>query len=248
MARPKTAKSVPISAPLRETRTREQIAKRDFSGPAGTTRQGETAGLRERKKARLRQQIVETAVKLFRKRGYEKTRVNDIVRILEISQPTFFRYFPSKDAVLREMEREASPASASSSSLNSPVKRLPRNACAASIRALRALRKPTGGCGRPSCWPGRWNRCGRRICGSSRKSQPACSVKFSRKGRSAVKSRGSFRSFISPSSWKGFTTRWFGNGRWTSPGRMNWPNVCAVPLIFSCWGQSREQLRKPARD
>src|SRR5207245_10282762 len=31
------------------------------------------------------------------------SRVNDIVQILEISQPTFFRYFPSKDAVLREI-------------------------------------------------------------------------------------------------------------------------------------------------
>jgi AcrR family transcriptional regulator len=60
-------------------------------------------GLRERKKARLRQEIIGTAVKLFRKRGYENTRVEDIVRVLEISQPTFFRYFPSKDAVLREV-------------------------------------------------------------------------------------------------------------------------------------------------
>jgi len=42
---------------------------------------------------------------LFRKRGYESTRVEDIVQILEISQPTFFRYFPSKDAVLREVGR-----------------------------------------------------------------------------------------------------------------------------------------------
>lgn len=65
----------------------------------------EVAGLRERKKARLRQQIVETAIRLFRKQGYEKTRVDDIVRILEISQPTFFRYFPSKDAVLRDVGR-----------------------------------------------------------------------------------------------------------------------------------------------
>src|SRR5262245_55147194 len=60
-------------------------------------------GLRERKKARLRQQIIDTAIRLFRKQGYEKTRVDDIVRILEISQPTFFRYFPSKDAVLRDV-------------------------------------------------------------------------------------------------------------------------------------------------
>src|SRR6202051_954494 len=60
-------------------------------------------GLRERKKARLRQQIIETAIKLFRKQGYENTRIDDIFNILEISQPTFFRYFPSKDAVLRDI-------------------------------------------------------------------------------------------------------------------------------------------------
>src|ERR1039458_5504074 len=63
----------------------------------------EVPGLRERKKARLRQQIIDTAIRLFRKQGYEKTRVDDIVRILEISQPAFFRYFPSKDAVLRDV-------------------------------------------------------------------------------------------------------------------------------------------------
>jgi AcrR family transcriptional regulator len=60
-------------------------------------------GLRERKKARLRQQIIDTSLKLFRKQGYEATRIDDIVQLLEISQPTFFRYFPSKDAVLREV-------------------------------------------------------------------------------------------------------------------------------------------------
>jgi AcrR family transcriptional regulator len=60
-------------------------------------------GLRERKKARLRQQIIDTSIKLFRKHGYENTRIDDIVQALEISQPTFFRYFPSKDAVLREV-------------------------------------------------------------------------------------------------------------------------------------------------
>jgi AcrR family transcriptional regulator len=69
------------------------------------TEKREASGLRERKKARLRQQIIDTAIRLFRKRGYENTRVDDIVQILEISQPTFFRYFPSKDAVLREVGR-----------------------------------------------------------------------------------------------------------------------------------------------
>lgn len=69
------------------------------------TKKRDTPGLRERKKARLRQQIIDTSIKLFRKRGYENTRVEDIVQVLEISQPTFFRYFPSKDAVLREVGR-----------------------------------------------------------------------------------------------------------------------------------------------
>ncbi|MFZ0288521.1 MAG: TetR/AcrR family transcriptional regulator [Candidatus Sulfotelmatobacter sp.] len=65
--------------------------------------EGSEIGLRQRKKARLKRQIIETSIKLFRKHGYEKTRIDDIVQALEISQPTFFRYFPTKDAVLREV-------------------------------------------------------------------------------------------------------------------------------------------------
>ena len=77
---------------------------RRLSRVAGTSSK-EALGLRERKKARLRQQIIDKSIRLFRKHGYENTRVEDIVQILEISQPTLFRYFPSKDAVLREVGR-----------------------------------------------------------------------------------------------------------------------------------------------
>ena len=86
------------AAPRKMGRNHRSLLKRN--APA---HRPEVQGLRERKKARLRQQIIETAIRLFRKKGYEKTRVDDIVRILEISQPTFFRYFPSKDAVLRDV-------------------------------------------------------------------------------------------------------------------------------------------------
>jgi AcrR family transcriptional regulator len=88
---------VEAAAP-RRSRNRRSSVKRN--APAQIH---EIPGLRERKKARLRQQIIETAIRLFRKQGYEKTRIDDIVKILEISQPTFFRYFPSKDAVLRDV-------------------------------------------------------------------------------------------------------------------------------------------------
>lgn len=87
-----------------EVAVRKRNRKRRNPGQRNSTVQAhEIPGLRERKKARLRQQIVETAIRLFRKQGYEKTRIDDIVKILEISQPTFFRYFPSKDAVLRDV-------------------------------------------------------------------------------------------------------------------------------------------------
>ena len=88
---------VEVAAPHR-SRKRRSSMKRNTA-----VQIHEIPGLRERKKARLRQQIVETAIRLFRKQGYEKTRIDDIVKILEISQPTFFRYFPSKDAVLRDV-------------------------------------------------------------------------------------------------------------------------------------------------
>src|SRR6202045_1413191 len=88
---------VEVAAPQR-SRNHRNLVKRNV-----TAQNHEVPGLRERKKARLRQQIIDTAIRLFRKQGYEKTRVDDIVKILEISQPTFFRYFPSKDAVLRDV-------------------------------------------------------------------------------------------------------------------------------------------------
>jgi AcrR family transcriptional regulator len=87
------------------TRTGVKIRFAGGSSRTAISENGEKLGLRERKKARLRQQIIDTSIRLFRKRGYESTRVEDIVQILEISQPTFFRYFPSKDAVLREVGR-----------------------------------------------------------------------------------------------------------------------------------------------
>jgi len=90
---------VPVRPGGRATLARRRPVKGRAAG------RHEPLGLRERKKARLRQEIIKTAIRLFRKRGYENTRVDDIVQLLEISQPTFFRYFPSKDAVLREVGR-----------------------------------------------------------------------------------------------------------------------------------------------
>jgi AcrR family transcriptional regulator len=90
-------------------------------------------GLRERKRQRLRRQIVATSLELFQENGFEGTRVVDIVEALEISQPTFFRYFPSKAAVLYE---------AASMALEGPLQEvLPRISaeCNTATEKLRAL-------------------------------------------------------------------------------------------------------------
>jgi AcrR family transcriptional regulator len=56
--------------------------------------------LRDRKRARTRQALVDAATDLFERHGYEQTTVADIAAAAEIGTRTFFSYFPSKEELL----------------------------------------------------------------------------------------------------------------------------------------------------
>jgi AcrR family transcriptional regulator len=56
-------------------------------------------GLRERKKARTRDAIRSHALELFRRQGYDATTVEHIIEAADVSESTFYRYFPTKAAV-----------------------------------------------------------------------------------------------------------------------------------------------------
>ncbi|MFP8875250.1 MAG: TetR/AcrR family transcriptional regulator, partial [Myxococcota bacterium] len=77
----------------------------------------------------MRACIIETAIELFRAQGYEQTRVFDITSAAELSEATFFNYFPAKDAVLGAWVQdwlgqafEARAGAAASGSIRRPIR------------------------------------------------------------------------------------------------------------------------------
>lgn len=70
----------------------------ETTGPRTTGVTGAGApGLRESKKLRTRQQLAATAIELFMERGFDAVSVADVAAAAEVSKPTLFRYFPTKE-------------------------------------------------------------------------------------------------------------------------------------------------------
>jgi AcrR family transcriptional regulator len=65
-----------------------------------------STGLRERKKARARRLIAETAARLFAERGYEHVSVSDVAREAEVAETTVYNYFPTKERLVTDEDEE----------------------------------------------------------------------------------------------------------------------------------------------
>ncbi len=65
-----------------------------------------TTGLRERKKARTRRLIADTAARLFAERGYENVAVSDVAREAEVAEQTVYNYFPTKERLVTDRDEQ----------------------------------------------------------------------------------------------------------------------------------------------
>lgn len=57
---------------------------------------------RERERASKREAVLQAAVELFNANGVHATSIDDIARSLNVTKPTVYHYFPTKDEILFE--------------------------------------------------------------------------------------------------------------------------------------------------
>ena len=68
--------------------------------PGGEVATGSAEGLRARKKRVMRQQLSDTATRMFVERGFDAVRVAEVAEACGVSEKTVFNYFPTKESLV----------------------------------------------------------------------------------------------------------------------------------------------------
>jgi AcrR family transcriptional regulator len=68
--------------------------------PGGEVAAGPAEGLRARKKRLMRQQLSDTATRMFVERGFDAVRVAEVAEACGVSEKTVFNYFPTKESLV----------------------------------------------------------------------------------------------------------------------------------------------------
>ena len=82
------------------------MARTTNSGNSPCSVTSAVMGLRERKKLEAWRTIRSTALRLISERGFDAVSVEDIAGVAGVSRTTFFSYFPSKEAVIFDLDPE----------------------------------------------------------------------------------------------------------------------------------------------
>lgn len=67
-------------------------------------------GRRERKKAATRKALADAALRLFLEHGYDQVGIRDIAEAADVSTTTLFKHFPSKEALVFDMDADLGAA------------------------------------------------------------------------------------------------------------------------------------------
>ncbi|MBF6174991.1 TetR/AcrR family transcriptional regulator [Nocardia blacklockiae] len=70
----------------------------------------EPIGRRERKKAQTRKALADAALELFVARGYDQVGVREIADAADVSVTTLFKYFPTKEALVFDLDEDVEAA------------------------------------------------------------------------------------------------------------------------------------------
>lgn len=89
-----------LPAAARRTQRAAPPVRSDASQPVGTRGGATDPSLRARKKETQQRLLLDAAAELFRRQGYEATRVEDVAAYAEVSTKTVYNYFPTKQGLI----------------------------------------------------------------------------------------------------------------------------------------------------